>query len=60
MLPVGVFLKFKFKIPLIYDAHEIYHIMEWEKYNSFIRNIIFLSERIFFEIYGLLYRGESS
>ena len=34
------------KIPLIYDAHEIYHIMEWEKYNKFVRYFIFCSERI--------------
>jgi hypothetical protein len=45
LLPFGVFLKFKFNKPLIYDAHEIYHLMEWEKYNPTIRNIIFQTEK---------------
>lgn len=47
LLPFGVFLKFMLKRPLIYDAHEIYHLMEWEKYNSLIRYIIFRIERFF-------------
>ena len=46
LLPFGLFLKIKFKKPLIYDAHEIYHLMEWEKYSSSIRKLIFLVERI--------------
>ena len=45
MLPLGVILKLKLKIPLIYDAHEIYHLMEWEKYNPFVSNVIFFTER---------------
>ncbi len=47
LLPFGAFLKFKLRHPLIYDAHEIYHLMEWEKYNSLIRNFIFTVERFF-------------
>jgi hypothetical protein len=47
LLPFGVFLKFILKRPLIYDAHEIYHLMEWEKYNSLIRIIIFRVECFF-------------
>ena len=45
LLPFGVFLKYRFKLPFIYDAHEIYHLMEWEKYNWLIRNFIFRVER---------------
>ena len=45
MLPIGAYLKFIKKIPLIYDAHEIYHIMDWEKYNNFIRSLMFGAER---------------
>jgi glycosyltransferase involved in cell wall biosynthesis len=45
MLPIGVFLKFWLKLPLIYIALEIYHLMEWEKYNSLIRSMIFSTER---------------
>ena len=44
MLPAGVFLKFQKRIPLIYDAHEIYHIMDWEKYNSVVRFLMFRME----------------
>lgn len=45
MLPLGVYLKFKNKKPLIYDAHEIYHLMEWEKYPPFLSKIIFFVEK---------------
>jgi hypothetical protein len=45
LLPFGVLLKIKYKLPFIYDAHEIYHLMEWEKYNSLIRNAIFRTEK---------------
>ena len=45
MLPIGVFLKIKNKSKLIYDAHEIYHLMEWEKFNFFVRDLIFTIER---------------
>lgn len=45
LLPLGLFLKIKFKLPVIYDAHEIYHLMEWEKYSPLIRQFIFLIER---------------
>jgi glycosyltransferase involved in cell wall biosynthesis len=45
LLPLGVFLKFKLKKKLIYDAHEIYHIMEWEKYPAILRTLIFFMER---------------
>ena len=45
LLPFGVFLKFKLNLPFIYDAHEIYHLMEWEKYNSFIRFLILTAEK---------------
>jgi hypothetical protein len=47
LLPLGVFLKFRLKVPFIYDVHEIYHLMEWEKYNSAIRTFIFLTEKFF-------------
>lgn len=47
LLPFGVFLKYKLKLPFIYDVHEIYHLMEWEKYNSFIRSLILRTERFF-------------
>ena len=46
MLPICVYLKLIYNIPLIYDAHEIYHIMEWEKYNPFIRGVMFTTEKI--------------
>lgn len=46
MLPLGVYLKLKNKKSLIYDAHEIYHLMEWEKYPSVIRSLIFFTEKI--------------
>ena len=45
LLPLGVILKYKFKKKLVYDAHEIYHIMEWEKYSPFLRSSIFWVER---------------
>ncbi len=45
LLPLGILLKYKYKLKLIYDAHEIYHIMEWEKYPSYLRNLIFFTER---------------
>jgi hypothetical protein len=45
LLPFGVYLKTRLRKPFIYDAHEIYHLMEWEKYNSLIRKIIFATER---------------
>jgi glycosyltransferase involved in cell wall biosynthesis len=45
MLPFGVFLKFRLKLPFIYDAHEIYHLMEWEKYPSILRSLIFFAEK---------------
>ena len=45
LLPFGTFLKFRLRLPLIYDAHEIYHLMEWEKYNPLLRNLIFEIER---------------
>ena len=44
LLPLGTFLKFRFKLPFIYDVHEIYHLMEWEKYNPILRNLIFRIE----------------
>lgn len=47
LLPIGVILKYKYNLQLIYDAHEIYHIMEWEKYSAFIRNGMFFTERLF-------------
>ncbi len=47
LLPLGVLLKLLFRLPLIYDAHEIYHLMEWEKYNSTIRKVIFFVEKFF-------------
>lgn len=47
LLPFGVFLKFKLKLRFIYDAHEIYHLMEWEKYNLFIRFLISTTEKFF-------------
>ncbi len=46
MLPLGVYLKFALRKSLIYDAHEIYHLMEWEKYPSSIRKMIFFTERV--------------
>lgn len=46
MLPIGVYLKFIYKTKLVYDAHEIYHLMEWEKYPDFISNLIYKFERI--------------
>ena len=45
MLPIGIYLKLELKIPIIYDAHEIYHFMEWEKYNRLISELIFFSEK---------------
>ncbi len=45
MLPLALYFKKKYKAPLIYDAHEIYHLMEWEKYPSFLREFIFLIEK---------------
>lgn len=47
LLPFGAILKGLLRLPFIYDAHEIYHLMEWEKYNSTIRNIIFSTEKFF-------------
>ncbi len=32
MLPLGAFLARRLRAPLIYDAHEIYHVMEAERY----------------------------
>ena len=45
MLPIGVYLKMLKKKPLIYDAHEIYHIMEWEKYPRFLNSFMFFVEK---------------
>ncbi len=45
MLPIGVYFKKKYSTLLIYDAHEIYHLMEWEKYPNFISKIIYYIER---------------
>lgn len=47
MLPLGVILKRKLNCKLIYDAHEIYHLMDWEKYPSYISNTIFKVEKFF-------------
>lgn len=45
LLPLGIALKYKIKSKLIYDAHEIYHLMEWEKYSPIVRTFMFLMER---------------
>jgi len=45
LLPLGIFLKYRYNLKLIYDAHEIYHIMEWEKYPSYLRSFIFFTEK---------------
>jgi glycosyltransferase involved in cell wall biosynthesis len=47
MLPLGVYIKNIRKIQLVYDAHEIYHLMEWEKYNSIIRKFIQVTEQYY-------------
>ncbi len=46
MLPIGAYLKFFYKTKLVYDAHEIYHLMEWEKYPTLVSNLIYKFERI--------------
>lgn len=46
MLPLGIYLRHNFKKKLVYDAHEIYHLMEWEKYPSFISKLIYYFERV--------------
>ncbi|MCB0729822.1 MAG: glycosyltransferase [Ignavibacteriae bacterium] len=45
MLPLGLKFKKKYNAPLIYDAHEIYHLMEWEKYPPILRKTIFFIEK---------------
>ncbi len=44
MLPLGILVKLLKRKKLIYDAHEIYWMMEAKKYNKFILNIIKSSE----------------
>lgn len=46
LLPLGVLLKIRTKNKLIYDAHEIYHLMEYEKYNYLLRQLMFLIEKV--------------
>jgi hypothetical protein len=46
MLPLGIYFKYKYKNKLVYDAHEIYHLMEWEKYPNFISELIYFCERV--------------
>lgn len=45
MLPIGVYFKSKLKNKLVYDAHEIYHLMEWEKYPFVLGYFIYAVER---------------
>ncbi len=44
-LPVGVALKSKFKLPLIYDAHEIYGYMIASQYPKLFSKIAFTMEK---------------
>src|SRR5438128_2210103 len=37
LLPLGVYLARRLRVPLVYDAHEIYHVMEATKYPVFVR-----------------------
>lgn len=46
MLPLGLYFKRKYKSKLVYDAHEIYHLMEWEKYPNIISHLIYAVERL--------------
>jgi len=46
-LLLGILLKLISHIPLIYDAHEIYYLMEFEKYSPFIRYFLKYSEVLF-------------
>lgn len=46
-LLIGLILRLLMHIPLVYDAHEIYHLMEYEKYPSYIRNLLKYSEILF-------------
>ena len=45
MLPLGASLARRGRVPLIYDAHEIYHIMEGTRYPSPVLNGIAWMER---------------
>jgi len=47
VLLLGIILKLLLQIPLIYDAHEIYWLMEYEKYPFYIRSFLKYSEILF-------------
>ena len=46
MLPIGLYFRKKFNCKLIYDAHEIYNLMEWEKYPNILSHFIYAVERL--------------
>lgn len=48
-LLIGLILRLLMHIPLVYDAHEIYHLMEYEKYPPYIRNLLKYSEILFIQ-----------
>lgn len=48
-LLIGLILSLLMHIPLVYDAHEIYHLMEYEKYPPYIRNLLKYSEILFIQ-----------
>lgn len=45
MLPLGVLIARRAKASLVYDAHEIYHIMESHRYPTWLRYIIATAEK---------------
>lgn len=47
VLLLGIILKLLLQLPLIYDAHEIYWLMEYEKYPFYIRSFLKYSEILF-------------